>query len=260
MNLDHCAVVVRERSIGELYDLALALLRRQGLQVALLTAVLGLPCMALDIWLLHGHEGLPAFYAAWLLLAVQAPLVTAPVTAYQGVALFDRTARKRDAFRVVAGRAGPLALVALLRGVLALGGPLILLHPPYLVEVLLLERQPVQAAWTRANALAASGRGIGIAQTLVALSVMVGGTVAVWWGLEAIVGILAHGEVGEAMAAWWRQPLADPLPLMVVAWPLIAFLGVVRFLAYLDLRTRAEGWDVELDLLRAARRMMPESA
>src|ERR1700760_840034 len=108
MNLDHCAVVLRERSTGELYDLALALVRRQAVPIALLTAVLAAPCMAFDCWLLRGQGGFPAFYAAWLLLAVQAPLVTAPATAYQGVALFDRGARKWDALRQVGKRGGAL--------------------------------------------------------------------------------------------------------------------------------------------------------
>jgi hypothetical protein len=260
MNLDHCAVVVRERNLPEIYDLAFALLRRQGVQVALLTAVAAVPFLLLDLLLLHGSSGPWAFYAAWLLLCAQTPIATAPATAWMGQAMFDRHPRRRDALRTAYGRLGPILLAGLARGLLALPVITVLFYPPHLVEVLLLERQPLRAAWSRAQALGVSGRGIGFAHLLVALVVMAAGTLAAWLAGSEVVDMLAHGRTGEALQRWWMEPLEDPVPLIVVAWPLVGFLSVVRFLAYLDLRTRSEGWDVELDLLRAARRMIPETA
>ena len=34
----------------------------------------------------------------------------------------------------------------------------------------------------------------------------------------------------------------------------VAYVTVVRFAAYIDLRTRREGWDIELDFKQSARR------
>jgi len=45
---------------------------------------------------------------------------------------------------------------------------------------------------------------------------------------------------------WFKLQIAYPLCL----WLIVAFMSMVRFLSYLDLRIRHEGWEVEL-LMRA---------
>ena len=45
---------------------------------------------------------------------------------------------------------------------------------------------------------------------------------------------------------WFKLEVVYPACL----WLVVAFLAVVRFLSYLDLRIRHEGWEVEL-LMRA---------
>jgi hypothetical protein len=45
---------------------------------------------------------------------------------------------------------------------------------------------------------------------------------------------------------WFKLQIVYPLCL----WLIVVFLAVVRFLSYLDLRIRHEGWEVEL-LMRA---------
>ena len=47
----------------------------------------------------------------------------------------------------------------------------------------------------------------------------------------------------------WTQPFYTCL-YPVAIWLVVAYFAVVRFLAYLDLRIRSEGWEVEL-LMRA---------
>ena len=47
---------------------------------------------------------------------------------------------------------------------------------------------------------------------------------------------------------WRPETLRYSLP--VAMWLVFAFFAVVRFLAYLDLRIRREGWEVEL-MMRA---------
>jgi hypothetical protein len=48
------------------------------------------------------------------------------------------------------------------------------------------------------------------------------------------------------LMGWVPQMVLRPITL----WTVVAFMGVARFLSYLDLRIRQEGWEVEL-LVRA---------
>jgi hypothetical protein len=53
-------------------------------------------------------------------------------------------------------------------------------------------------------------------------------------------------QQGEFDVRWYHAQLAYP----AILWLLAAYFSVVRFLDYLDLRIRHEGWEVEL-LMRA---------
>ncbi|MBA2481338.1 MAG: hypothetical protein H0V44_11810 [Planctomycetes bacterium] len=258
MNLDRCTIVVRERTIPELYDLGLALTRRHAGAVALLTTLASAPWVALDWWLLSGL-GWAAVYPAFLLLAMQAPLATAPLTAYLGEAMFSGDPTMRGALRAALTRWRALLLVALLRGVAAVIPFLLLYFPAHLVEVLLLERQPFGAAWKRSMTMIANWRSEhGAHAVMGTLTCFIGAGVAIWSGL-VLVQLLVWGSTSTEIVGEWLDPGSSVLPLILV-WPLCAYLAVVRFLAYIDLRTRNEGWDVELDLRRAGSRIAGEAA
>jgi hypothetical protein len=258
VNLDACTVVVRERTIPEIYDLALALGRRHALKLLPLAVAGAAPWTVIDWWLLHGM-GWGALYPLFLLLCAQAPLVTAPITAYLGEAMFEPRASARAALRSALGRWRSLLLVGLLRGLAAVIPFLLLYFPPHLVEVLLLERQPFGAAWKRAHAMASDWRTEHGSHSLIAMALIATGLVVAVTAGSMLVQVLVWGL--SAYEDVW--PLLDPgdsvLPTLL-CWPIVAYLAVVRFLAYIDLRTRHEGWDVELALRRAARRIEPEAA
>jgi hypothetical protein len=50
---------------------------------------------------------------------------------------------------------------------------------------------------------------------------------------------------------WFKLQVLYPFCL----WLVVAFLSVVRFLSYLDLRIRHEGWEVELLMRAEAQRL-----
>ncbi len=52
-------------------------------------------------------------------------------------------------------------------------------------------------------------------------------------------------------ADWWLPAVEFPLAL----WLVIGFAAVARFLSYLDVRIRREGWEVELTLRAEAARL-----
>lgn len=275
MNLEDLSVAVRERPLSELFDLALLLARRHAARLALLAMVGIAPWAALDWLLLAGTDPEQPAALAWLvvLLVAQAPIATAPITAYLGEAMFSRQPTVRGALTATRRRLGPLLAFAVVRGALvgvpvllfsAVGGGtpgllllfLLMFHPLHAVEVVLLERQPLRASLRRANQLMASWRAESVGQLALGAVVIVLGTVSAVLAVVTVVNLLFWEAVPAEDLLRWFHPGASPLALLV-PWPFIAWLAVMRFLSYIDLRTRREGWEIELDLRRAGRRIEP---
>lgn len=253
MNLDHGTVVVRERGFFEIYDLALALTRRHAGAIVLLGAIGCAPWMLLNWWLLAGSEA-ESIFGAFVLMAAEAPIATAPVTAYLGAAMFERSPRPLPALMVALRRLPSLATLALLRGAAAVTVIGLPFTPAHLVESLTLERQRLWSAWGRAWGLFGSWVGEHISHLIVATVVMVL-VVAISLSSGAMAANLAFGwspDEDDLLRLLW--PGQNPL-LLATPWAVIVWLSVVRFLAYIDLRTRREGWDIEIELRRAGRRL-----
>ncbi len=258
MSPDRATLAIRERTLSELYDLALLLVRRQPWQPLLLVLIGAGPWLALDAWLLLGRGSDDASWATWypllLLVAVQGPLAFAPLTAWLGAAMFDArpslVTALRDGLRPWFG----LLTGGLVRGLLALFPLLLVLWPAHLPEVLVLERQRFAPAWRRASSLRGAASGAGVLHLLVAAPVAVAALWCLVGTLSALGGLLLHAD------AWsfevWHLYVPDRSLLPHVAlWLAAGWLSVVRFLWYIDLRTRSEGWDVDLELREAARRL-----
>ncbi len=267
MNLDAATVVLRQRTPVEIVDLALLVCRRHWLAIPFLAVAGALPWALLDAWLVSGSAPSVDEDAAWarwfpymLLVAAQVPVATAPLTAFLGQALFDH---RPDAGRALltAWKRTPVLLVAgVLRGLFALVPPVLLAWPSHLVEALVLEGQGFTAAWRRAGALRGADTGAGPVLMLLGIPVLAGAVVLVVGTLEAVLGLLIHADPWQ-VEQWTSaaDPGASPA-VQVAVWAAVAYLGVVRFFAYIDLRTRAEGWAIDLDLRRTAARLDTGSA
>ena len=257
MNLDTMTIAVRRRSIAELYDLALLVLRRHLLALTVLAVAGALPWVLLDAWLL---AGVPEVWVAWywlLLLAVaQAPLATAALTAYLGEAMFNPRPSMGRAVTTAARQWSLLLQIGVMYGVLAWLPVLLFLAPPHAVAVAVLENQRGRAAWTRAHSLRVAWATAWPSHLLLALGVLAGTLVMLVGTLDALEHLLT---AARAMPDWLEVlPRLDPAHsvLPIVAFFLtLAYLAVVHFLAYLDLRTDREGWDVDLALRRVAERL-----
>lgn len=275
MNLEELSVAVRERTLPELFDLAVQMCRRHALNLALLAIAGAAPCAALDWLLLSGAPDDTWLPLVWLvvLLVAQAPLATAPITAYLGEAMFNHRPTVRGALAAAGRRWWPLLVLALMRGLapaLAVllfsevgdGAPglvllvLLMFYPAHAVEVVLLERQPLRSSLYRANQLMSSWRSEAVSHLMVATVVVVAGCLVSAHAGAQLINLLFWKWIEGGDWQLWFHPglslLAGLLP-----WPFIAYLAVVRFLAYIDLRTRREGWEIELDLRRAGRRLEP---
>ncbi len=280
MQLDQTRITIRERRFLELLDLGLRLVRMHPLALLAALAVGAAPWFALNYWLLHDwvspEEPLRnledlGYYAGYMtvLVAWQMPLATAPLTLYLGQILFHQRA---DAGRMAAHLVGSLPQLVWYQGVMRglfmfpvlMGGVGLLVvlawfwpfaARTYLNEIILLERNPWRprpgglSTAKRAANLHRHALGNLFGQWLGALLI---GTA---WCIALLLAVWAfRGEYSYAGALDARMFLVyGP----VAAWLVIGYFGIVRFLSYLDLRIRSEGWEIELRLRAEAARWAP---
>ncbi|MDY0166805.1 MAG: hypothetical protein RBS80_09695 [Thermoguttaceae bacterium] len=261
MHLDRTQIAIRPRSYVDILDLSLCVARAFGRPLLLAWAVGAVPAILLNgilLWGLvdpSGEGDWPILYMFWMAFLVvwEMPVATAFITLYLGEATFGN---RPGAGQLIAGfwRALPqlfwyqVALRALLT-LPWLSWPVLYAGWPYLSEVVLLERNPMTSrrkdgttTWRRSAALhrAMTGELFGR------------------WFLACCIGGLLIASLW--LSVWFFRWHLFNLPewsavmftvfLPVIVWLVVGFFAVVRFLSYLDLRIRREGWDIEL-MLRA---------
>jgi hypothetical protein len=246
MDLDKHRITIRERSYVDILDLALRVVRQYAWPLAVVFFAGVAPTMLLNWWLLWDfHEedpelGFPLGHVTLMILLIvfEAPLATAPTTLYLGQAMFS----ERPSLRGVFGefrRSLPqlLVLQVLLR-------PLAFFWT-YLNEIILLDRNPLRrkssgnsSTFSRARDIHHNIGGDLFGQWVI--SVFLGALLVLsWWLSIVMVRWMLLGQM-----EWDLSLFTVYLPLTV--WLAIGFFCVVRFLSYVDLRIRREGWEVEL--------------
>jgi hypothetical protein len=229
-----------------------------------------------------------------LLIFLEAPLAGAFVVAFLGPAVFMEQRTVRQVASDVLRQLVPLTLCqGFMRGVLIAWGFYLLTSReeangfiegflmlmiagwsaamrafrPYINEIILLEQNPL---------LARQGVAITVGKRSSHLHSPYSGDLFVRWIGSAALAALLSGLVlftaivlmGYLISDWpihfaldegTIAPNFDWLKLQVVypacLWLVVAFLAAVRFLSYLDLRIRHEGWEVELLMRAEAQRL-----
>jgi len=292
MQLDKTRIAVRERSHVEIFDLALKVMRSHGLGLLVAMTAGALPFAVFNHWMLRGELDLadldyepPVFYLAGTLLlaAWQIPLAAVPVTLFLGQALFQETVDTRRLLRdLMASLPQLIYYQVFVRGWLMLlflvgvvldfndefNGLLLAafgfycfvlqVYWPHLNEVILLERNP----WRRVPG-SMGDRAATTAGRCKAIAGASGGDQFGRWLTASGIGVLLITMIASSTYyLYWRLTLAafDPRPiyavhLMLAVWVVISYLTVVRFLSYLDLRIRTEGWEIELRMRAEAARL-----
>ena len=126
---------------------------------------------------------------------------------------------------------------------------------PFLIEIILLERNPIfgkknvesMTIGRRSQMLHGPSSGDISMRAIVCALVGIMLFFSVWGTFIFISGVLFNQWIPGA----WMVQLGFPLAL----WVVFGFMTVVRFLNYLDLRIRQEGWEVELRLRAEASRL-----
>ncbi len=257
MQLDQAQIAICERSWLDNLDLALHVLRSRAAGIAA-TALAGIvPLTALNYLLLSlahsrrfsGDMTSGAIVVSTLLVMLEAPLATAPLTLYLGQAMFVNKPRPRQIAREFWTCLPQLfVLQVLLRSLLIL--PIMTwIVPygiwPYLNEVILLERNPL---FSRQGHISTLKRNTNLHRNNngeFLLSAIGAGClaplliVALWSTQRILLETLFNFQ-----PPWGGQVIA----FQAVLWLVVVYFTVARFLCYLDQRIRTEGWEVELYL------------
>jgi hypothetical protein len=277
LEFDRTRIPIRERTYPDVLDLALAVTRENAGQLLCLLLIGAAPFVAFNHWLLGTDIARSLFdpelpiedtlamgvryaYTLSVLLVIEIPLATAPMTLYLGQALF---VEKVDWWRLARDYLKALPQLLLFQLLVrALAAPWVISwffmysFWPYLNEVILLENNPWRQRKTtarlstlaRSRVLHASNAGDLLARWLGALLLavlLVISATALLWLLRCIL-LEDYEEVDSTLITVYLQ---------AAIWLVVGYFTVVRFLSYLDLRIRSEGWELELRMRAAAARL-----
>jgi hypothetical protein len=262
VNLDATVIPIRIRRPTEAVDLALVWFTRRGLaEGAGLCTLLLLPmwvvCSAICL-LLPDDDA----WAAWLLAWALGGLASGLLTPAFGWLLFGEQASVSRWWESVRQRLGAfvalwglVGLARLLLGMTVLGAAL--LPGLYFTnETFWLERQPLARSVRRSSQIASRASAIVATQWFVSSLTLVG---MVALGEAVGIGLfewtLQLGRPGGALSE--RAVSPEALLGFFVGVPIVTF---ARLLHYVDVRSRLDGWDLQVELMGLARRDGQESA
>lgn len=274
-------IAIRERSILEILDLTLHILRDYFVQISVALIIGAAPFFVLNHllfgWMSDVEYGVTFPFAhVWtsiLMITLEAQVASVFVSAFLGKAVFESQPSLRDVCAMVFqtwGRQflyngllrgvllGPVLVALIQRGnpadhyILAAWLPLLVMYSlsirlfrPFINEIIVLERNPVRS--DRSERMTIGRRS----------AMLHGPDSATIFGRGLIVFLVAMmltlTFVGSFMVMAgvflhdWRQgPIMVRYAYPVAMWMTVAFTAVVRFLCYLDARIRQEGWEVEI--------------
>jgi len=255
MNLNAARVELRVRGATDVLDLAAPLALRSWRVFAPLAATVLLPAFAACL-VARYRLGWP-WPAVWVLAAVLGAFTQVPFTLACGELLFaaPRDVRVRPLLRRSLARLPAFFVSYVITRLCHLAGSMVLVLPLFTTswffvvpEVLLLERaSPLGALGRSMRAVRGRGGaafGVSLALLLLAGAGVVAGEVL---GSSIVNTVL---QLGEPFGQLWQKG-GTPYALagFFLTVPLIAS---ARFLAYTDLRTRKEGWDIQLRFMAIA--------
>ena len=244
MDVMHARLALRERSLLDVLDLSVRFVSAHKAIYLRAAAAVTLPAFAVS-WAFAREAGWAWGWAGAVLLSLPSQ---APFTSLASRLVFDDRVRARDAL-TSSLRAMPRLIVARALQLLALAAGIAFFVVPsvwvagatlFLGEVVLLEQSPVARSFGRARRIAGTdlvGAIVGVG--LFALFPVAAALLADVTGRAVLEDLL---EV-RAPASLWRE--GGSWLALVGFWLAVPFAATVRFLTYVNFRTRSEGWDIQ---------------
>jgi len=269
---DSTGIAIRERSLLDLLDLGLRVIRAHAWPLFATSAAGMLPFAFLNALLLQDFASrtdyineVPAEYIWWMICLVmwEVPLASAPATLYLGQAMFRQ---RPEPGRIVRDLVGSLPQLLVFHGILrGLMMPLVITwiipHTawPFLNEIILLERNAMMrnksqglSTFRRSSALHSGTAGDQFGRFMTCLGAGVALVAGIWLTLWFIRIVMMNDRS-------FTRPIYTVL-LPIAIWTVVGYFNVVRFLSYLDLRIRREGWEVELRMRAEGERLTRQLA
>jgi hypothetical protein len=253
MDLREARVVLRERRLLDVLDLALRFQLAHAGPYAVVAALVLVPAAVATV-VVATHRG---FVAGLAFAVALSSVAEVPLTVLGSRLVFERDVSYSQVFMTSLRRA-PIALLA--RGLVAmtallglatfvLPGLWVAARFLYVTEVVALEEAGVGVAMSRAQRMIRGHFGDAMLACLSLAGLHAGAT---WLGDRALVDLLtdllqvgAPPPIGEAEGGVLG---------LLAFWAALPFMATARLFAYLDLRTRTEGWDVQVRFAALARR------
>ena len=244
LNVRGARVVLRQRQFIDVVDLAVRFVALHGRPYALLSLIALLPSFAITWAIGQGIDWGWAWVAVFALL----PLAGAPFTVLASRLMFTEQVRLREVL-VVTLRSLPRLVLARIVQTLGVGMAFVILVFPavwaqalllFLPEVILLEQSAFFPAIARAGRIAHAQVG-NVVLAVILLAIFVG-------------GMPFAADAAGRMVLDNLLEVRPPEPLTVAGgsalsllglWASLPFVTTIRFLFYIDLRTRTEGWDIQ---------------
>ena len=244
LDLLRARVAFRDRSLADVLDLALRFVVVHGRAYALVA--LGAIVPLLGISLVAG--ALMGWTVSWTVALPLALVAEVPFTILASRLVFEDHvsaravlgAALRDAPRVIFVRAIAAALVALGLSVFIVPGIWLATIFFFLGEVMLLERGSIGQSFGRAQRVASSATSDMLVAVLVLALIPFAGVL--------LADIAGRTVLGELLQFRPPRPLwtagGGVLPMFGL-FAQVPYLATARFFLYLNVRTRAEGWDIQ---------------
>ncbi|UQA59576.1 hypothetical protein [Polyangium aurulentum] len=249
MNLGDSAIVLRPRTLSEVFDLACRLCCSLAFRLyTRLGLVVLLPILAICLALRHAADF--PWWAVWLVAVALEPFAEGVFTVAASRVIFAPKIAPREVLGLFSKRLGPFFGVLVIR-LLSIGVssitlflllPFIAMRLLFLDEACLLEGLGGGRTLERSQALVSNRNGDALLAATLLLAARVGLVLASELLFQGLVDdVLQLGKPFGALFEDGGSPAA--LAGFLLSAP---FAATARFLQYIDTRTRADGWDVQL--------------
>lgn len=250
MNLGNSAVVLRPRTISEIADLGFRLCFSLGLRLYSRLALFTLlPALVLCLALRYAADF--SWAQVWLVAFCLLPFVEAVYSIAISQLMFSPNLGPKAVFALFRKRLGALIWSLVVRLVGAIIGiftffillPFVLIRLLLLDEACLLEGLSGMRAYERSHRLVDSrGAGSGFLLAILLFLIRLGAVILAEFSYDGVITKLL--QLGRPLG-WLFRDGGSPTSLLgfFLAIPIVA---TIRFLFYIDTRTRADGWDIQL--------------